>query len=181
MQTAQQVTPGNKSPTAAPPVSEVTPSAKPKTKSSQGRCLLIGCVGLLCAFLTACAVVAGLVGFTFNLVSQSASQVSTPLNRVCDANVNELRNVYQQSFTSSYRERVSFNEFRKFYLDNADIFSDCRNKFTSLSFNDFLNSQLSININNDRADISALLRGKQIYLYLARVGDDWLINDLAVK
>jgi hypothetical protein len=150
-------------------------------KSSGGKCLLIGCLLLVCCCVTSCAVVLGGFALVGNAILATLPTAGIAFDALCDISVTDLRELYDTKFTASYRERVSFNEFRKLYVENSNVFANCKGELGKFSYGDLVTSQTNYSYSNEKISLSMNWKGKQISIELLLQGGEWLIDRLDIR
>jgi hypothetical protein len=141
-------------------MSDITPSQMPVTdpiivnnstiskKNSSLSCFLIGCVLLLCITCCICTSIFGFFAYTIGIGISKFGEAAVVFNNFCNVRETDLRDVYEEAFTDSYKSRTSFASFRSLYTENKSILEDICEERVQLRSEDILNG-MSINTSSD--------------------------------
>lgn len=76
------------------------------------------------------------IGVFFGAVDRIDKEI---LDEICNADKNDLRNVYEDFMNERYQRQNSFNEFENLYESNRDFFGECDNVLEEIDWSDFFN------------------------------------------
>jgi hypothetical protein len=150
-----------------------------KNDNGCGRLMLLGCVAFICS---CCCIFTSIFAFTGGityLTMQNAPSIGKLSNQICDIKLGKLNEAYDQRFTSSFKQRTSFSEFRRLYTQNSDVFAACISD-ENFGVGDFLSRSVSFSYNKDEINLEFTSKGKRVNIVLIKTGSDWLIDQMSV-
>lgn len=161
------------------------PETKKKSKGGFGKGLIAGCILVLLCLCVCCFSAFFFFGSLFSLAFSQVDDINAQvLNEVCNVSDSELRDVYNNNFTSRYQNEVSYTEFRSFYKENKNVFGACEDKLSNIKARDFLDGfSFSYQKTNgeETVDLSVKVDSEKLSMKVVKDGNDWLIDELNVE
>ncbi len=156
-----------------------------KSKGGFGKGLLVGCIVIFICLIICCFTTFFFFGSIFSLAFGQIDEINEQvLDDVCNASNSELRDVYNNHFTTRYKKDVSYTEFARFYNDNKDLFGACSDRLDKIDLQDFVEGfsfSYSYTNGDKVVDLSLTADGDKLSMRVVEDDDEWLIDELSVE
>jgi hypothetical protein len=153
---------------------------------STSKLILAGVLAIAAVVLGVFLIVMIIAGLSLQNGLNNVAKVQPVFEKLCEVKTGQLNSIYTQTFTSGFKSRVDFPEFKKLYSDNQDFFDNCKGILSRMTLGDMLTgSRISYTNDSQKGETFSFLirtRGKTLELLMLKKNTSaWLIDQFFIE